>query len=627
MAKWAKTLPESELKAETVNAGVKLSADCFRTISTESQFSELLSAIEKRGEFALDLETTSLNPRNAEIVGVALSWDSAFGCYIPVGHRGLSSAQLSKSLVLEKLKPILENPKIKKIGQNLKYDFSVLCAHNINVDGIGADTMVASYVLEPEGRHNIETLAQKYLNYSVLSYESVCGKNGSSQIGFDEVDIALATRYSAEDALVALRLWEVFLPKLQQEGLMEVFARVDLPLVPVLARMECCGVRIDEKWLDKLSFQFKQELNQIEQRIRVFTKGEINLNSSKQLAKLLFDDLGLPVQAKTKTGFSTDAFTLEVLAPLHEVPRLLLEYREISKLKNTYVDPLPQMVDAKTKKIHASFHQTVTATGRLSSSDPNLQNIPIRTDRGKLIRKAFIPSDGNVLISADYSQIELRLLAFMSKDQDLLKSFRNDEDVHKRTASELFSVSPEAVTDRERGIAKAINFGLMYGKTAFGLAQELKITRREAQDIITRYFERYRGIKEFLDNQVSEARRRKFTTTLLGRKRYLSDIDAKNPAIRANAERMAMNAPIQGTAADLMKLAMTKIDDELMTRGFKAKLIIQVHDEVVIDCPRDEVDQVSKLVVDTMEHALDEMVRIDIPLKVNQFSGDNWMDL
>jgi len=391
--------------------------------------------------------------------------------------------------------------------------------------------------------------------------------------------------------------------------------------------MECCGVRIDEKWLDKLSFQFKQELNQIEQRIRVFTKGEINLNSSKQLAKLLFDDLGLPVQAKTKTGFSTDAFTLEVLAPLHEVPRLLLEYREISKLKNTYVDPLPQMVDAKTKKIHASFHQTVTATGRLSSSDPNLQNIPIRTDRGKLIRKAFIPSDGNVLISADYSQIELRLLAFMSKDQDLLKSFRNDEDVHKRTASELFSVSPEAVTDRERGIAKAINFGLMYGKTAFGLAQELKITRREAQDIITRYFERYRGIKEFLDNQVSEARRRKFTTTLLGRKRYLSDIDAKNPAIRANAERMAMNAPIQGTAADLMKLAMTKIDDELMTRGFKAKLIIQVHDEVVIDCPRDEVDQVSKLVVDTMEHALDEMVRIDIPLKVNQFSGDNWMDL
>jgi DNA polymerase-1 len=451
----------------------------------------------------------------------------------------------------------------------------------------------------------------------------VCG-SGKDQLGFDQVDIATATRYSAEDAWLALVLWDELKKKLNSDGLMQVFATVDLPLVKVLSDMECEGVRIDEPWLRELSGRFSKELREIETRIQAFTGGPVNLNSPKQLARLLFEELKLPVQSRTKTGPSTDASVLEALAPLHEVPRLLLEYREIAKLKGTYVDPLPALRDPKTGKIHASFHQTVTATGRLSSSDPNLQNIPIRTERGKLIRRAFIPSEGGLLVSADYSQIELRLLAHMSGDPELTASFRErNEDVHRRTAAEIFGISPSDVTDRQRGIAKAVNFGLMYGKTAFGLSQELKIPRREAQDVITRYFERYKGVKEFLDRQVAQARETGCTTTLLGRKRYLNDINSKNHAVRSNAERMAMNAPIQGSAADLMKIAMTELDDELKRRSMRSKLIIQVHDEVVLDCPADEAESARNLVVKVMENAL----QLSVPLKVESSIGKNWMDL
>jgi DNA polymerase-1 len=408
---------------------------------------------------------------------------------------------------------------------------------------------------------------------------------------------------------------------------MEIFSRVDLPLVQVLARMEGHGVCIDVDWLTKLSDEFARELATIEERIRAYSQGPINLNSPKQLSQLLFVDLGLPAQGKTKTGYSTDASVLETLAPLHEVPRLLLEYREIAKLKGTYVDPLPELRDPKTGKIHASFHQTVTATGRLSSSDPNLQNIPIRSERGRKIRRAFVPSPGNVLLAADYSQIELRLLAHMSGDAELVRSFRNDEDVHQRTAGEIFGIDPRQVDDRQRSIAKAINFGLMYGKTPFGLAQELKISRKEAQEIIQKYFERYSGVKTYLDGLIRQAHETGEVTTLLGRKRKLPDIGSKNPAIRNNAERMAMNTPIQGTAADLMKLAMIQIDEELLKRGLKSKLIIQVHDEVVLDCLKDEVEQVRQLVTELMENAMEGIMPLSVPLKVNSGIGDNWMDL
>ncbi|OFZ18569.1 MAG: DNA polymerase I [Bdellovibrionales bacterium GWB1_55_8] len=594
----------------------------FRTINTEKDFQDLLEALERTREFGFDVETTSLNPREAELVGFAICHDPAFGCYIPVGHRGTSVPQLPLERVVEGLKPYLEDPRYKKIGQNLKYDWSVLRNLGLKPDGIGADTMVAGYVLNAEGRFNLQVLADKYLNYRVMTFEEVCGK-GKDQLCFDQVPIDQATRYSAEDAWISMRLWHDLRIKLDKERLMEIFARVDLPLVRVLARMEEAGVSIDVQWLKDLSREFDRELLEIEKRIHAFTRGPINLNSPKQLAVLLFDELRLPVQGKTKTGYSTDASVLEALAPLHEVPKLLLEYREIAKLKGTYVDPLPILRDSRTGRIHASFHQAVTATGRLSSSDPNLQNIPIRSERGRRIRRAFIASPGNVLVSADYSQIELRILAHMSGDADLIHSFRNNEDVHRRTASEIFRVAPEAVDDRQRGIAKAINFGLMYGKTVFGLSQELKIPRGEAKDIIDRYFQRYSGVKKFLDGLIDEAREKGFAMTLLGRKRHLPDISSRNPAVRSNAERMAMNTPIQGTAADLMKLAMIEIDHQLERRGMRSRLIIQVHDEVVLDCPESEAEEALRIVTEAMEGA----ARMDVPLSVNAGTAKNWMDL
>lgn len=627
LVRWKKdaaSLPSAVPPGEspTLPSAVSKGDGEFHAVTSEKDLSRLLAAMEKRGEFGFDLETTSLDPARAELVGIAIAVDASEGFYIPVGHRVGEESQLPLGYVLEKLKPFIEDPRYKKIGQNLKYDFSVLIERGFRPDGIGADTMVAAYVLDAEGRHNLQTLAAQYLGYTVLTYEEVCGK-GANQLGFDQIPIAVATRYSAEDAMIALRLWEVLKPKLEQESLMPIFAQIDLPLVSVLTRMEREGVCIDVGWLEKVSREFEKELHGIEQRVSAFTKTPVNLNSPKQLAQLLFEELKLPVQNKTKTGYSTDARVLEILAPLHEVPRLLLEYREISKLKGTYVDPLPGLRSAKTGKIHASFHQTVAATGRLSSSDPNLQNIPIRTERGRMIRRAFIPSPGQVLLSVDYSQIELRLLAHMSGDEELVRSFQTDEDVHRRTASEIFRVKPEEVDDRQRGIAKAVNFGLMYGKTAFGLAQELHIPRREAQDVIDRYFERYQGVKRFLDHLIIDAKEKGFTSTLSGRKRALPDLKSSNAGIRNNAERMAMNSPIQGTAADLMKIAMIELDHRLSSEGLRSKLIIQVHDEVVLDCPQSEVEQVRKLVTQVMEGAM----KLSVPLRVNSAVGENWMDL
>ena len=609
--------------AEAPKVSLGTDENRFRSILTETDFKKVLAGIEEHGEFGFDLETTSLNPREAVIVGISICYDPSFGVYIPIGHRGTNIEQLPAKMVLEKLKPYLESTKYKKVGQNLKYDFSVLKNNGISPQGIGADTMVAAYVINPEGRHNLETISRNYLDYQVMTYEQVCGK-GKDQLAFDQVPIDQATRYSGEDAWIALKLWHELRGKLEKEKLMDIFFKVDLPLVPVLATMEGNGVCIDVPWLTKLSTEFDVELKTIEKKIESFTpKGPINLNSPKQLAQLLFEELKLPVQSKTKTGYSTDASVLEALSTLHEVPKLLLEYREISKLKGTYVDPLPLLRDAHTGKIHASFHQTVAATGRLSSSDPNLQNIPIRSERGRKIRRAFIASPGNVLVAADYSQIELRLLAHLSGDTELCNSFNKDEDVHRRTAAEVFGIEAEHVDDRQRSIAKAINFGLMYGKSAFGLAQELKIPRGEAKDIIDRYFQRYSGVKKYLDRSIEDAKEKGYTMTVLGRKRPLPDILSKNHAVRANAERMAMNSPIQGTAADLMKLAMIEIDHRLQKGNYLSKLTIQVHDEVVLDCPKDEAKKIQALITEAMEGAM----KLDVPLRVNSAIAENWQDL
>lgn len=605
---------------------LRVESDTFHSVMNETEFTALLKTLETVPEFGFDLETTSLNPREAHIVGIAIAPSLDRGYYIPVGHRGSNLDQLSEKYVMGKLKPILEDPRRKKVGHNLKYDFSVLAEHGIFADGIGADTMVADYVIDPEGRHNLETVAAKHLSYTTLTYEQVCGK-GKDQVPFDLIPIDVATRYSAEDAWVSLNLWHVMRPLIQEAGLMRIFAEVDLPLVQVIGKMERAGVCIDTDWLASIRVDFAKDLLLIEEQIQKFTKGPINLNSPKQLAELLFNELKLPTQTKTKTGFSTDASVLEILAPMHEVPRQILQYREIAKLMGTYVDPLPKMRDAKTGKIHAGFHQTVTATGRLSSSEPNLQNIPVRTERGQKIRKAFIPSPGNLLVSADYSQIELRILAQMSGDKELVASFQKDEDVHRRTASEIFGVEPDAVTTQQRGVAKAINFGLMYGKSVFGLAAELGISRTEAKEMITKYFERYSGVKQFLDRLIIDAKEKGETATLLGRRRELRDISSRNPAVRGNAERMAMNTPIQGTAADLMKLAMIRLDDALAKGKFKAKLVIQVHDEVVLDVPPEELEAIKKVVTESMENAFEGLVKLTVPLRVNVESGKNWAEL
>ncbi len=626
--KWSHFNKEAPSWVEVEHVNSKYQ-DRFFTIDTQKKFDILLEKIAHQGYFAVDLETTSLNPREAKIVGIAICHDPEFGFYIPVGHQevpGESLQQLPKEQVLKSLKPFLENPKFKKIGQNLKYDWSVLRCQGIQAQGIVADTMVAAYVLEPAGRHNLQTLADFYLGYSVQTYEEVCGA-GKDQLQFDQVSIEKATRYSAEDAWVAFRLWEVLQIKLDQEKLTEIFYQVDLPLVQVLSEMECQGVWIDVPWLNQLSQEFGQELALIEKKIQAYLTGPVNLNSPKQLAKLLFEELKLPTQGKTKTGFSTDAGVLEVLAKFHEVPRLLLEYREISKLKGTYVDPLPRLRDTQTGKIHASFHQTVTATGRLSSSNPNLQNIPIRSSRGMKIRKAFIPSDGQVIVSADYSQIELRLLAHLSQDPELVRAFECDEDVHQKTASEIFRVPLEQVNKQQRSVAKAINFGLMYGKTPYGLSQELGISRKEAQEMIHRYFEKYHTVKDYLDRQIKDAQNCGYVTTVLGRKRLLPELHSRHPAVRNNAERMAMNTPIQGTAADIMKLAMIDIYEQLLEQGFRSRLMIQVHDEVVLDCPVQELESVKKLIREAMENRVLKKIPLSVPLRVNLGVGKNWLEL
>jgi DNA polymerase-1 len=593
----------------------------FETVSDRRSLDRLIESIASRGEFCVDLETTSLNPREAEVVGIALSPNARRGYYVPVGHRD-GGQQLARGEVLQALRPVLEDPKIKLIGQNLKYDLSIFHQQGIRPVGVGADTMVASYVLDPSGSHGFDALCERYLNYRPVSYTSLVGK-GKDQKSFAEVPIDQATRYAAEDALYTLRLWDVMRPELHKRQLMEVFARVDLPLVPVLTDMEERGVRLDTDFLAKLSTEFGADIEKIEAEIQSYAKnGPVNLNSPKQLATLLFEELGLPVQAKTKTGYSTDAKVLDALSSKHPVPKLLLEYREISKLKSTYVDPLPTMVDPRTDRIHAKFNQTVAATGRLSSSDPNLQNIPIRTERGRLIRQAFIASPDSKILSSDYSQIELRILAHMSEDPILCESFEKGEDVHARTASELFGVKSSEVSKEQRGVAKAINFGLMYGKTPFGLANDLKISKSEAKSFIDRYFDRYRGVKNLLDGLVEEARDKQETMTLLGRKRTLREIRSSNPAVRGNAERMAMNTPIQGTAADMMKLAMIDLNDALREGGYRAKFIIQVHDEVVLDCPNEELEAVTEVVRKSLENAMD----LKVPLVAESSSAGNWKD-
>ncbi len=597
----------------------------YTTILDETSLDRLIDQMKKVSVFALDTETTSINPMTAELVGVSIALTPHEAFYIPCGHEYPDvPRQLPLSCVIEKLKPVLEDSEIGKIGQNIKYDWTVLQRHGIQLKGVVFDTMVASYLINPSKRaHNLDQIAMDYLNHKTITYKEVVGKDKSGA-GFKAVALEQATPYACEDADITLMARHVLKPKLDELGLMSLFETVEIPLIDVLRRMEMRGICVDRPQLLTLSDTFHRELQSLEMKIHREAGESFNIRSSQQLGRILFEKLHLPVQKKTrkKTGYSTDVEVLTALSDRHPVPKLVLRYRTLSKLKSTYTDALIDLVHPETGRIHTSYNQTVTATGRLSSSDPNLQNIPIRTEEGRQIRSAFVPQKNWVLLSADYSQIELRLLAHCSNDDILISSFLNNEDIHRRTASEVFHVPPEEVANELRNQAKVINFGIIYGMGAFSLAKELNITNKMAATYIDNYFARYRGVKQFIDETIATVRSTRQTETLLGRIRLLPEIDSRNRNIRSFAERTAVNTPIQGSAADLIKLAMIQTEDELQRQGLKTAMLLSVHDEIVFEVPPDELEHAKSLVTSVMEGVWE----LKVPLKVNLAVGKNWAE-
>jgi DNA polymerase-1 len=594
----------------------------YQIIKSERKLKSLISALKKAEEFALDTETTDINPIDAELVGISFSYKEKQAFYVPVGHTDKKS-NLNRAMVIENLKGMLEDGKLKKVGHNLKYDLEVLRNSGIDLKGIYFDTMVASYLLNPSFRqHNLNHLALEHLDHKMIPISDLIG-SGKKQKSFDEVPVKDACNYSGEDVDFTLRLKEVFSPNLSLLSLEKLFFEVELPLIEVLAEMELNGVSIDVKHLEKLSTQTEEQLEKLSLQIYDLAGKRFNINSPQQLSEVLFEDLKLSPVRKTakRTGLSTDIGVLEILAKEHPLPGVLLEYRQLSKLKSTYIDTLPRLVNQKTGRIHTSFNQTVTATGRLSSSDPNLQNIPIRTDLGKQIRRAFIPRDKNFLImSADYSQVELRILAHFSQDQTLMSSFKKGEDIHNRTASEVFGVRIDRVTPEERAIAKTTNFAIIYGVSAYGLSQQTDMTPQEAAMFIDVYFKTYPRVKEYIDRMIELTRKQGFVTTLLGRRRYIPEINSSNRQKREFAERTAVNTPIQGSAADLIKVVMIDIAKEL--KGKKSKMILQVHDELVFEVHKDELNFIKEMVKDKMENTVD----LEVPVKVDINVGGNWLE-
>jgi DNA polymerase-1 len=595
-----------------------ISYEAYHLITTEEELAQLVAGLKDAEVFSVDLETTSRDPITAKVVGLSFSHRPHEAYYCPVAHDypGVPP-QLSPSLVLEQLRPILEDTQKGKYGQNIKYDYLVLRRHGVQMAGIACDTMVASYLLNPTKRsHSLENIAQEYLEHQMITYKEVTEKGQ----GFQKVDIQQAMRYSGEDADVTFLLAELLMTKLAEEGLKDLFFQMELPLVEVLAEMELWGVKINPDLLQELSKELETRLWALEKRVFDLVGEEFNINSTQQLGKILFEKLRLPVIKKTKTGYSTDVEVLEELAKEHELPRTVLEYRSFTKLKSTYADALPKLIDPSTGRVHTSYNQTVTATGRLSSSDPNLQNIPIRTEEGRRIREAFVPEDGWWMISADYSQIELRILAHLSRDTTLIKTFQGGEDIHTRTASEIFGIPQNKVTPQMRREAKVINFGIIYGMSPYGLAKELGVEPKVAAEYIEEYFRRYQGVKSYIDGTLKEAKRKGYVTTLYNRRRYLPEINSSNRTARQFAERTAINTPIQGTAADLIKIAMIRIYRRIKAEGLKAKMLMQVHDELVLEVPDDEVERAERMVKEEMEGVLDMVV----PLKVSVERGRNW---
>jgi DNA polymerase-1 len=597
----------------------------YQAVMTMDELDALLAALTRIQRFALDTETTSRHPMRAELVGLSVAYAPHAAYYIPCAHRYLGAPpQLDCQRVLDRLRPLLEDPAIEKIGQNIKYDAIVLARHGVQLEGIAYDTMLASYLLNPSKRsHGLDQIALDFLAHKNITYEEVAGK-GRQGVTFDMVTLEKAVPYACEDADVTLLAAQVLAPEVEALGLEELMAKVELPLIPVLMRMEMNGVRLDTERLRELSGSFRKQLAALEASIHALAGEAFNIKSSQQLGQILFEKLQLPVQKKTKkkTGYSTDVEVLTKLAEMHELPALVLRHRALAKLKSTYVDALMDLIHPETGRVHTSFNQTVTATGRLSSSDPNLQNIPIRTEEGREIRKAFVPPEGWQILSADYSQVELRILAHYSRDEILIRAFAENEDIHTRTACEVFAIEPEMISDELRRHAKVINFGIIYGMGPFSLAQDLGISQKMAKTYIENYFSRYQGVKGFIDRTIETARATKQTSTLLGRIRLLPEIDSRNHNLRQFAERTAVNTPIQGTAADLIKLAMIEVDRRLREANYQARMLLSVHDEIVLEVPPEEIDPVGAMVRSAMENIWE----LAVPLKVNLAAGANWSE-
>ena len=612
---WLQESPQKKIIPPSIDSS-------YECISTQDDLKKLIKKASKAKTIAIDTETTGLDYMDADLVGISISYEPGQAAYIPISHEDDSSPQLEMDYVLQELRPLLEDSNEKIIGQNIKFDKNILARYGINISSIKNDTMMMSYVLDASAtRHNLDALSSYYLNYKTSTFEDVAGK-GVKQVTFNKVPIAEATHYAAEDADITLRLYEELVTKLEAvKSLKALNQEIEIPLIEVLSEMEQNGAILNSKILNAQSKDLENRIKKLEKSAYDLAGEEFNLGSTKQLREIFFDKLGYRVIKKTPGGQpSTDEKVLAELAEEYELPKVLLEHRTLSKLKSTYTDKLPGQISNSTGKVHTSFHQAVTTTGRLSSSDPNLQNIPIRTEDGRRIRQAFEPSEGHRFISADYSQIELRVMAHMSKDEGLLKAFQEGEDVHSKTASEVFNVDIEEVTTDLRRNAKAINFGLIYGISAFGLGKQLGITRNLAAEYMAMYFEKYPGVKEYMESTKKLAGENGYIETLFGRRLYLRDINASNAMRRQASERAAINAPVQGTAADIMKIAMIKMHKLIKETNIDAKLILQVHDELILDTPAKEIDQVIELVTESMMGA----ANLDVPLEIDIGIGDNW---
>jgi len=617
---WTEELLSSNTTDVEVSAAIQSK---YLTIFTKAEFELWLARLQASNLFAFDTETTSLNYMKAEVVGVSFSVNSGEAAYVPFTHAYPGAPkQLDRDWALNKLKPLLEDSKKAKVGQNLKYDASVLANHGIVLEGIKYDTMLQSYVLDSTGtRHDMDSLALKYLDHKTTHFEDIAGK-GVKQLTFDQIPLEVAGPYAAEDADITMRLHEVFWPKIEKEKkLIRLFNEIELPLVPVLSRIERKGALLDIDLLAEQSGDLEKRILELEKEAHEIAGQAFNLGSPKQLGEILFEKLELPVVKKTPKGApSTAEDVLVELALDYPLPKLLLEHRSLSKLKSTYTDKLPMMVSEVSGRVHTSYHQAVTATGRLSSSEPNLQNIPIRTEEGRRIRKAFIAPSGFALVAADYSQIELRIMAHLSKDAGLLSAFNEDRDVHTATAAEVFEVDQDAVSGEQRRKAKAINFGLIYGMSAFGLAKQLGLGRNQAQEYIDRYFARYPGVKDYMDATREVAHEQGFVETLFGRRLYLPEINARNKMRQQAAERTAINAPMQGTAADIIKKAMLNVDRWLLNEDVDASIIMQVHDELVLEVNESILES---LIVE-VNALMSDAASLDVPLVVDVGYGENW---